>query len=596
MPFDTTTPPKPKQKRSRKLPRRAILDADFVVPSSNRIIDDLMLERAPSQHDRVILSELWGGNNPRFQESILPAVSIGKPKRHLHGNTLTKPKTYKDMLKEKHKDDWAMDLSNVSFVPPTVKGKHIRSSSESTPPVTEPSDESASEPGTDSLAPLDESDVIVDQLKHQISDVADTENIDCLDAGSQNQVDESNKVDHPGTVDSNKIEHSTDKDEPEQPINNTEDALSIRMASASSNGQGPYHEGEEHNHPEAASPIPASYHNADDREDIEDMDKASVNATADEPIMKVADELHGKHMEQVINYTPNHSDDECVEGKDIEEKLRQMPVVAVPDEGGSNDLSKSEIAPTTKHDTTSKEELPQEPQSTETSPSISSSTDYILEQRLVPEACLSGKNVGDGDDQQHQHELKQMKIPPSFDSTAGNSQSSSISAKDQEEAHLNIPLDDTTVPSNDDKPESDEGHELMDIEQDGKEQPLEIAAPVSRQMLVSGTQNSAMISDKVSQIQAKKPLLNLDQPVYEETDLIIKSNPKIIKKWQPNRKHHPILKVLKDTTALNWIEDGHDDMRKKDIGFIRKRQLEAKFSKPFVTKKRIKNCWLVEKK
>ncbi|CAO3642826.1 unnamed protein product [Mucor fragilis] len=576
MTFDTTAPPKPKQKRNRKLPRRAILDADFVVPSSQRVIDDLLLERAPSQHDRVILSELWGGNDPHFQKSIMPAVSIGKPKRSLHGDTLTKSKTYKDMLKEKHKDDWAMDLSNVTFVPPTAKGKHIRSSSESTPPATEASDESASEPGTDSLAPLDEGDVIVSLLKRQKPDATGTENIDCLGASNQNQVE------HAGAAGNGKAQQALNKDESEKSTNNTEGTSSIHIASGTRKDK--------------ASPGPAVDYNTG-HEDTRNTDKTSINEIADELLAKKeTDKLHDEYMEQDNNYMHGQSDDECIVSQDIVEKLRQMPVIAGQNEGGLNDLSESEIAPTTKDDATSKEEITQEQQPAETNPSISSSTDYIHEQRrLVPEACLSGNIVGDGDGH-HQDEPRQMEIPSSLDLTTSSSQSSKVSAKDQEETYLNIPLDDTKVPSNDDKPESDEDQELMDIEEDGEQQSLEIIAPVSRQTLISGTQNSAMISDKVSQLSAKKPLLNLDQPVYEETDLIIKSNPKIIKKWQPRQKQHRILNVLKGTTALSWIEDGHDDMRKKDIGFIRKRQLEARFSKPFVTKKRIKSCWLVERK
>lgn len=587
MTSDTTTPPKPKQKRNRKLPRRAILDADFVVPSSQRAIDDLLMERAPSQHDRIILSELWGGNDSHFQKSIMPAVSIGKPKRSLHGDTLAKPKTYKDMLKEKHKDDWAMDLSNVTFVPPTVQGKHIRSSTESTPPATETSDESASELETDNMASLDESDVPVDQPKDQKSDGANTENVASLDAGSQGKADEKDTSTRLDIADINRTEHAPDKDITERSIDSTGEITSIPIANDTGKDNESTHQGEEPNIQDKDSPSLSGNYDAGGQEDTGSTNTTPVSAAADET-------LHGEDIEQGNDYMPSYSDDECIVDQDIVEKLRQTPVITEQDEGGSNDLSKSEISPTTTDDTTSKEEIPpQEPLSAETNPSISSSTEYIQEQWLVPEACLSGDNVGDVQDHHHQDELKQMEILPSLDSTTGNAQASIPSAKDQQK--LNIPpLDDTTVPSNDDKPESNEDQELMEIGQDGEEQPLEIVAPVSRQMLVSGTQNSAMISDKVSQMQAKKPLLNLDQPVYEETDLKIKSNPKIIKKWQPNQKHHLLMNALKDTTALNWIEDGHDDIRKKNIGLARKRQLEARFSKPFVTKKRFKNCWFVE--
>ncbi|KAL7317224.1 hypothetical protein PS15m_003610 [Mucor circinelloides] len=579
MTSDTASLSKPKQKRSRKLPRRAVLDADFVAPSSNRVIDDLLLERAPSQHDRVILSELWGGNDPHFQRSIMPAVSIGKPKRTLHGDTLAKSKTYKDMLKEKHKDDWVMDLSNMTFVPPTAKGKHIRSSNESTPPVTEASDESASELGTDNLAPLDESDILVDQLKNQKTDITDTKNMDGLEAGNQDEFKE-RETNH-------KLADALDNDESEKPIDTLKDTSSKQVTNGTSKD-------EEHNHQKELSQSSAGNHNAG-QEETRDMSKASISEIADKLMNSEAEELDGKDMEQDNDFMHGYSDDDYKVDQDITEKLQQLPVIADNIDDGSDDVTEIEMPPATDENTTSKEEISQAPQPAKTSPSISSSNDYIHEQRLVPEAYLSGNNVGDEDDQ-HLDVLKQIENPSLVDLTTVHPHPSTPSEKGQEETHHNIPLDDTTVPSNDDKPESDEDQEeLMDIE-DEEQQQVEIEAPVSRQMFVSETQNSAMISDKVSQLQKKKPLLNLDQPVYDETIWTIKSNPKIIKKWLPNQKHHRILNVLKTTTALNWIEDGYDDIRKKDMGLIRKRQLETRFSKPFVIKKRIKNCWFIESK
>ncbi|KAI8983990.1 hypothetical protein BDF20DRAFT_857394 [Mycotypha africana] len=68
----------------------------------------------------------------------------------------------------------------------------------------------------------------------------------------------------------------------------------------------------------------------------------------------------------------------------------------------------------------------------------------------------------------------------------------------------------------------------------------------------------------------------------------------IMKKWEPYKKKHSILKILKAANALVWVENGPDtDARKKDIGLVRKRQLYDKLEQPYILRKRIKSSWKI---
>ncbi|CEG69615.1 hypothetical protein RMATCC62417_05664 [Rhizopus microsporus] len=69
------------------------------------------------------------------------------------------------------------------------------------------------------------------------------------------------------------------------------------------------------------------------------------------------------------------------------------------------------------------------------------------------------------------------------------------------------------------------------------------------------------------------------------------------KKEPKIKARHELLKTLKESGALDWIINGRDrDSRKKDIGKVRKRQLERRLQRPFVTRKLIhnKNGWLIK--
>lgn len=69
------------------------------------------------------------------------------------------------------------------------------------------------------------------------------------------------------------------------------------------------------------------------------------------------------------------------------------------------------------------------------------------------------------------------------------------------------------------------------------------------------------------------------------------------KKEPKIKARHELLKTLKKSGALDWIINGRDrDSRKEDIGKVRKRQLERRLQRPFVTRKLIhnKNGWLIK--
>ncbi|PHZ16144.1 uncharacterized protein RHIMIDRAFT_265349 [Rhizopus microsporus ATCC 52813] len=69
------------------------------------------------------------------------------------------------------------------------------------------------------------------------------------------------------------------------------------------------------------------------------------------------------------------------------------------------------------------------------------------------------------------------------------------------------------------------------------------------------------------------------------------------KKEPKIKARHELLKTLKGSGALDWIINGRDrDSRKEDIGKVRKRQLERRLQRPFVTRKLIhnKNGWLIK--
>ncbi|KAI7897769.1 uncharacterized protein BX663DRAFT_546916 [Cokeromyces recurvatus] len=113
-----------KPKRNRKLPRREVLDTEFMTPVNAHIMDDLLLIRTPSHHDRVILSELWKQDQP-VHLSTSSHISIKKSanNKSIDDQVVnSQPKNFKELIKQKKKksdENWQMDLSHITIIPPT---------------------------------------------------------------------------------------------------------------------------------------------------------------------------------------------------------------------------------------------------------------------------------------------------------------------------------------------------------------------------------------------------------------------------------------------------------------------------------------------
>jgi hypothetical protein len=567
MTLDINTTKKLKPKRNRKLPRREILDADFVAPSSNRAIDDLLLDRTPSQHDRVILSELWGGNAANIDKNRMPAVSIGKPKRSLNNDSATKPKTYKDMLQEKHKDDWEMDLSNLTFVPSTAKGKHIRSQDKSTtPPAARTSEKNVSEENTHNSAELDDIDKKENAIDHKLEETDNKttdkpSQIECSDAGNHKELDASVNLTEDNSTYIDNIEQMPNLIDKKE-LKSTESASGVELTLQDTNNI----DVENHTQSET-SQISLDKHDKV-AERTEDMSETSTDITI---IECITDE------DEIDDYGDLDRYSECAVDQNLVEKLQELPVI----DRNSGDLIETEKSPTIDQETPSKEENIQE-QTTET---CSNSKDNI-DQLLVPEEACA--DVSDENDR-HQTKLKHLEVQP-IDLISSNTNISSLSKEEnEEELKGNIPLNKITEMSiNDDD----------DEEEEEDQQPYFIfLTPASRNLSPSTSKSrfSRKINDKMfkEHVQEEKPLLNLDPPIsITKNNLNIKQ--KIIERWQRNQKKHGILEVLKSTNALDWVENGKDDCRKKEFGYARKRQLESKLEQPFIIKKRIKNCWFSE--
>lgn len=118
-----TIPPPPIKKHKRKLPKRSIVDADLVsskATDSARIMDDLLL---PSEHDRIILSEIFDANNDKepVHASLLPRVVLGVPNKRKPSHLLrtVNHKTYKERLNTCANNGDDLDLSRHVIIPPS---------------------------------------------------------------------------------------------------------------------------------------------------------------------------------------------------------------------------------------------------------------------------------------------------------------------------------------------------------------------------------------------------------------------------------------------------------------------------------------------
>lgn len=124
IPLQPQSQPVVVKKHKRKLPKRSIVDADLVsskATDSARIMDDLLL---PSEHDRIILSEIFDANNDKepVHASLLPRVVLGVPNKRKPSHLLrtVNHKTYKERLNTTANnigDD--LDLSRHVIIPPS---------------------------------------------------------------------------------------------------------------------------------------------------------------------------------------------------------------------------------------------------------------------------------------------------------------------------------------------------------------------------------------------------------------------------------------------------------------------------------------------
>ncbi|KAI8363801.1 hypothetical protein EDC96DRAFT_211878 [Choanephora cucurbitarum] len=111
------------KKKKRILPQKEVLDLEFVsAPSSRHLTDSDLLFNGPSEHDRHILSELWGSTDLNMRR---PQVNIGKPQQMAPKD----PPPVKSQLKDpirKSDATWPMDLSHVSLLPSHLQQYHLK--------------------------------------------------------------------------------------------------------------------------------------------------------------------------------------------------------------------------------------------------------------------------------------------------------------------------------------------------------------------------------------------------------------------------------------------------------------------------------------
>ncbi|KAI8877917.1 hypothetical protein K501DRAFT_288146 [Backusella circina FSU 941] len=105
-------------------------------------------------------------------------------------------------------------------------------------------------------------------------------------------------------------------------------------------------------------------------------------------------------------------------------------------------------------------------------------------------------------------------------------------------------------------------------------------------------------NDKTSNVHGTSPPLPPPPDDLQQETFSPKES--ILKKWihtQKNNAKHKMLNMLKQSTALDWVEDGPDlDTRKDNVGLIRKQQLFNKLNKPYLERKKVqKSNWLVSR-
>ncbi|ORE03393.1 hypothetical protein BCV72DRAFT_213348, partial [Rhizopus microsporus var. microsporus] len=128
---------------------------------------------------------------------------------------------------------------------------------------------------------------------------------------------------------------------------------------------------------------------------------------------------------------------------------------------------------------------------------------------------------------------------------------------------------------------------------------------LSENVIKTSTSTSSVSSSTSTSSDSKEPVVVIELTKRKKKLKVKELNPCERKesfmfppKKEPKIKaRHELLKTLKGSGALDWIINGRDrDSRKEDIGKVRKRQLERRLQRPFVTRKLIhnKNGWLIK--
>jgi uncharacterized protein YidB (DUF937 family) len=546
---------KTKPKRSRKLPRKDIIDADFASPHSSSMIDDLLLIRTPSQHDRIILSELWGDHSYKNgMNPSLPHVSVGKPKRSIAPSKTTTTtsvaagntkhfKTYKDKILETKKSDYLMDLSNITLIPSAPKQQHHH------------------EQGA---ANVDYTNNGSDTIK------ASDEHIDKEILTLQNRLTEGNQF--------------IDQEEP-QP------AITSNVPS------------------EHAAPVQANLlsNNKDEDNLLSDKCNTDQKHLDNVQIKEVSDDLEEDHINHGIEqFNKAESGKECISNISATEKVTHInqagPESGSPeslDSSVSNDPEKScqeeglgQSIPTTVDSLSAKTQMDNSQiQNTASTmdddqhfdkDDLKTSTDTqvldLISQELEVKIDMLPSNANDTCSAASNTFAEYREATVEGQANTHVAEPSLVDQKEDQNNTIipspplapNTPQEDSRLTTMDHLSNSFE----EDNDGDGDDDWIELKDEVPQDN----------VYEKIFQ------LMSVPKPVSESQ--VTKVIEPSIQKFGRKRKRFVL---LKNSGALDWVENGYaDDEKNKRLGIKKKRKLHHKLQRPYITKKHIKSCWIVE--
>jgi hypothetical protein len=571
---------KAKSKRNRKLPQKDIIDADFFSPSSSRIMDDLLLIQTPSQHDRVILSELWGNSsqNNGFNSS-LPHVSIGKPKRsEISSNTTTTTtidsmkhyKSYKDKLLETKKNDLPMDLSNLTLIPSFAKERKQQYD-------------------------FEQDAIGVDYLTDDFRDtLAINEHVN-----KDGTIDKTSNVEGSQLVDHKQSQDTTNSSQSEQSTlveaNNSkgsirdEGNLSLEYKTNSNNI---------------------------DQKHVENPQTKETGGNLEE------------NIQQSIETEP--------EKELITNTKTAVKVTCINQAGPVSDLLES-LDPSVSNDTEKicqkddKEPCLDQKQSvliTDRDPSVDNDTQLKETSVLVQDTALPANNSQDLGNYRLELEINTVSrtldpndhsISQDFDSnleilpinTNDDTPSASLTACEYKEAQIENNADTHVAEPNTVDKIQDRNNTIITapspapnmLQDDSRLEVMEHQSSSSSSSEDDDEDESWMedhqdeedednVYSHIFQLMSVPKPTTIDSKAVPKVTIMTK--PSIIRKLGP-RKEYKRLLLSKNSAALDWIENGcNNDKKKKMLSTKRKRQLSNKLEQPYIIRKRIKSYWKVE--